>query len=127
MKYFLVIIAVFILALVMPTSAFAQTTLLPNPASTDTAEQTLAGKIQSGQIHLSDIPAFIVYFINFGIVIAGSLSLLFLVIGGYRYIIGGIMQSEREEGKNTVIYAIIGLVVSLLAWAIVNIVQLLVT
>ena len=120
MKYFLSIIAVFVVALATPVPAFAQTTLLPGSGP-------LAEKIQSGQIHLSDLPAFIVYFINFGIVIAGSLSLLFLVIGGYRYIIGGIMQSEREEGKNTVIYAIIGLVVSLLAWAILNIVQLLVT
>ena len=54
-------------------------------------------------------------------------ALLFLVIGGYRYLIGGVMQSQREQGKNTIMYAIIGLVLALLSWAIVNTVQLLVT
>jgi hypothetical protein len=53
--------------------------------------------------------------------------LLFLVIGGYRYIVGGVVEAQREQGKQTIMYAIIGLVVSALAWTIVNTVQLLVT
>jgi hypothetical protein len=102
--------------------AFAQTTPTILPTTED-----LAQKIQSGDIHLSDIPKFIAHFIDFGLIIAGSISLLFLVIGGYRFIIGGVMQSQREQGKQTILYAIIGLVLSLLSWAIVNTIQLLVT
>jgi hypothetical protein len=90
-------------------------------------DHPLAQKIRTGDISLTDIPAFIAYFINIGAILAASVSMLFLVIGGYRYIVGGVMQSEREQGKNTIMYAIIGLIVSLLSWAIVNTVQLLVT
>lgn len=99
--------------------AQAQPTLLP------TGE--LGNKIQSGEIHLSDIPLFITHFINFGVTIAGAISILFLVIGGYRYIVGGIIQSQREQGKQTIMYALIGLIISVLSWAIVNTIQLLVT
>lgn len=103
--------------------ALAQTTLLPS----DMENGGLGYKIASGEIHLSDLPAFIAYFINFGIVIAAAVCLLFLVIGGYRYIVGGVVEAQREQGKQTIMYAIIGLVVSALAWTIVNTVQLLVT
>ena len=100
--------------------AQAQVTILPGTGE-------LAEKIQTGEIHLTDLPLFIIEFINFGLIIAGSISLLFLVIGGYRYIIGGVVQAQREQGKNTIIYALLGLVIALLSWAIVNTVQLLVT
>ncbi len=103
--------------------ALAQTTLLPS----DMKEGGLGQKIASGDIHLSDLPEFITYFINFGITIAAAVCLLFLVIGGYRYIVGGVIEAQREQGKQTIMYAIIGLVVSILAWTIVNTVQLLVT
>ena len=100
--------------------ALAAPTILPEGGD-------LANKIRSGNIHLTDLPAFIAKFIDFGIIMAGSICLLFLVIGGYRYIVGGIVQSQREQGKQTIMYALIGLIVSLLSWAIVNTVQLLVT
>lgn len=130
MKHFVLAICIGILLLSGTHVALAQNTttsviptLLPGPSQ----DADLAQKIRSGEIHLTDIPRFISYFINFGVTIAGSISILFLVIGGYRYIVGGVIQSQREQGKQTIMYALIGLILSILSWAIVNTIQLLVT
>jgi hypothetical protein len=56
--------------------------------------------------------------IVFGVV--GSLSLLFIVIGGFRYVVSGGDPQNTARAKNTIIYAVVGLVVTLLAAAIVN-------
>lgn len=50
----------------------------------------------------------------------GGLSVLFIVIGGFRYILSVGDPNKAAEGKNTIIYAAIGLVISISAYAIVN-------
>lgn len=98
---------------------FAQDlTILPK------SDQGLIDKLQSGDIHLSDVPLFIASFIEVGILLAGTVSFLMILVGGYQYIIGGVYSDMREQGKNTLIYAISGFVLSLLSYAIVTIVQL---
>lgn len=87
----------------------------------------LVEKIQTGNIHLGDIPAFISVFIEVGISIAGVIAFLMILVGGYQYIVGGIYSDMREQGKTTLTYAIGGFVLSMLAYAIVNFVQLLAT
>lgn len=84
----------------------------------------LVGKIRSGDIHLSDIPLFITYFIQIAITLAGIIAFLMIIVGGYQYIVGGIYSDMREQGKTTLIYAISGFVLALLSYAIVNLVQL---
>ena len=51
--------------------------------------------------------------------IAGSLALLMLAIGGYRYIISRGDPSATAQAKNTILYSIIGLVVVMAAASIV--------
>lgn len=51
--------------------------------------------------------------------IAGSIALLMLVIGGYRYIISNGDPSKTAQAKNTIIYSIVGLVVVIAAASIV--------
>jgi hypothetical protein len=50
----------------------------------------------------------------------GSLAVLFIVIGGFRYIISGGDPQDAAQAKNTIIYAVVGLIVSIAAWAIVS-------
>ena len=87
----------------------------------------LVEKIQTGNIHLGDIPLFISVFIEVGIAVAGVIAFLMILVGGYQYIVGGIYSDMREQGKTTLTYAIGGFVLSMLAYAIVNFVQLLAT
>jgi multisubunit Na+/H+ antiporter MnhB subunit len=50
----------------------------------------------------------------------GAISVIMLIIGGIRYTISGGDSGNVTAAKNTILYAIIGLVVAFLAFAIVN-------
>jgi hypothetical protein len=54
------------------------------------------------------------------ILIVGAVAVLMLIIGGLRYVLSGGNSSNVESAKNTIFYAIIGIVVAILAFAIVN-------
>jgi len=85
----------------------------------------LAGMIREGTITLRQIPCFIKYFSQTLIAIAGSLSVIFVMYGGYRYVLGS--DEAKDEAKRTITYALIGLAISLLAWILVDIVLQLAT
>lgn len=52
--------------------------------------------------------------------IVGVISVIMLVWGGLRYILSGGDSKKITDAKNTILYAIIGLVIAVLAYAIVN-------
>ena len=52
--------------------------------------------------------------------IVGIIAVIMLIIGGIRYVISGGDSKKVTDAKNTVLYAIIGLVIAFLAFAIVN-------
>ena len=58
--------------------------------------------------------------INIALFIIGALAVLMLIIGGIRYTISGGDTAAVTAAKNTILYAIIGIIVAILAYAIVN-------
>lgn len=52
--------------------------------------------------------------------IVGIVAVIMLIVGGIKYVISGGDSKKVTDAKNTVLYAIIGLVVAFLAFAIVN-------
>jgi hypothetical protein len=50
----------------------------------------------------------------------GALSVLMIIVGGIRYVISGGKEANVTKAKNTVLYAIIGLIIAILAYAIIN-------
>jgi len=50
----------------------------------------------------------------------GIISILMLIYGGLRYVISGGDSKKVTDAKNTILYAIIGLIVAILSFAIVN-------
>lgn len=58
--------------------------------------------------------------INIFSVLIGSISVIMIIIGGFRYIISGGDQNSVTAAKNTIMYAIIGLVVVLFSQVIVR-------
>lgn len=52
--------------------------------------------------------------------IVGVIAVIVLIIGGIRYLISGGDSKKVTDAKNTVLYAIIGLIIALLSFAIVN-------
>lgn len=52
--------------------------------------------------------------------IIGAISVIMLIIGGIRYVVSGGDSSAVTGAKNTILYAVIGIVVAILAYAMVN-------
>lgn len=52
--------------------------------------------------------------------IAGALAVIMIIIGGLRYATSGGNASSVTAAKNTILYAIVGLIVAFLAFAAVN-------
>ena len=57
---------------------------------------------------------------NILLFLVGAISVIMLIIGGVRYVISGGDQNQVTGAKNTIMYAIIGIVVAFLAFAAVN-------
>lgn len=58
--------------------------------------------------------------VNVLLFILGAVAVIMIVIGGIRYTISQGDSNAITSAKNTILYAVIGLVVALLAYAIVN-------
>ncbi len=57
---------------------------------------------------------------NLLLFVVGALSVLMLIFGGLRYATSGGSDAAVTAARNTILYAIVGLVVCFLAYAIVN-------
>ncbi len=68
------------------------------------------------QTNFVDLLSFI---INFFLGLVGTIAILMLIYGGFLYLTSGGGENTKKA-KNTIMYAIIGIVVILLSYAIVN-------
>ncbi len=68
----------------------------------------------------TDLVGFIQNIVNVLLFLIGAVSVIMIVIGGLKYVLSQGDQSSITSAKNTILYSVIGLVVALLAYAIVN-------
>ena len=68
----------------------------------------------------TDLSGFIRRIVNILLFIVGAVSVIMIVVGGLRYTLSGGDSSSVSSAKNTVLYAIVGLVVAFMAYAIIN-------
>lgn len=105
-------LALAVTAVVAPSgSVFAQSSIQDgiNKAQGDGVPTTLFGE---GSIFTT--------IVNVMLFIIGAISVVMLIWGGIRYTTSGGASSAVTSAKNTIMYAIIGLVVAFLAFAVVN-------
>ena len=101
------LIAVFGLALVTSSDvAMAQ------------ADQVKTGLNSIGAGESASAESTIETIVNTLLFIIGALSVVMIVYGGFRYVTSAGEASAVSAAKNTIIYAVVGLVVALLAYAI---------
>lgn len=100
------------LSLALP--AFAQTPVNPCP--------TQAGFSGLCKLDSSKIGTVLSSIITIVLIAAAIIALFFLIYGGIRWITSGGDKAKVESARNTIIAAIIGLVVALLAFFIITIV-----
>ena len=57
---------------------------------------------------------------NAALFLIGAISVIMLIYGGIRYTISGGDTKNVTDAKNTILYAVVGIVVAIMAYAIVN-------
>lgn len=67
-----------------------------------------------------DLPNMLGVIINTLLILIGMVSVVMIVIGGFRYTLSRGEASEIKTAKDIILYAIIGLIVAVMAYAIVN-------
>ncbi len=92
----------------LPRAAFAQFTPPPNPDSGNLPDTILG----TGGVFQT--------IANILLLIIGAVAVIMLIIGGFRYVVSAGDSSAIEGAKNTILYAIIGIVVAFLAYAAIN-------
>lgn len=50
----------------------------------------------------------------------GAISVIMVIIGGLRYVISGGNSGNITAAKNTILYAVVGLIISIMAYAMIN-------
>ena len=58
--------------------------------------------------------------INLLLYATGIIAVIMIIIGGISYVISGGDQANITKAKNTILYAVVGLVVAIMSFAIVN-------
>ena len=108
--------------LIVPTVALAVA-----PAVNAESDFTLTNGVSSAKGDgVSDSTAspesLVKQFVNIFLFAVGALSVIMLIWGGIRYTTSAGDSDKVQAAKNTVLYAIVGLVIAILAYAIVNMV-----
>ena len=58
--------------------------------------------------------------VNILLYVLGAIAVIMIVIGGIRYTTSNGDQGQLTSAKNTILYAVVGLVIAVMAYAIVN-------
>jgi len=64
--------------------------------------------------------SFVANLVNTLLFIVGAVSVVMIIIGGILYVVSQGDSSNITKAKNTIVFAVVGLIVSFLAYAIVN-------
>lgn len=73
-----------------------------------------------GDDQQSDLVSNIRTVTNTMLFVIGVVAVIMLIVGGFRYIFSGGNSQNTTAAKDTILYAVVGIVVALLAYAIVN-------
>jgi hypothetical protein len=68
----------------------------------------------------TELTDFIKTIVNVMLFILGAIAVLMIIIGGIRYTTSNGDANSTKGAKDTILYAVIGLIVAILAYAIVN-------
>lgn len=102
--------------------------LVPKTALADTSNNDPASSIQQGvsgvgggsSANTDDLKALIKTIVNVLLFILGAIAVIMIIIGGIRYTTSNGDAQQVKGAKDTIMYAVVGLVIAVLAYAIVN-------
>lgn len=101
-------------AVTLAVFGFATVSNAQSGISVDTGSANLAVE------RSTDLKTDVTTIINYGLGFVGILAVAFLLWGAVQYIISSGDPSKLDAAKNTIIYAIVGIIITILAFTIVN-------
>jgi len=105
------IITIFVMAFVLVAPLFAN------------AQFTVPSAGNTGLPNEASASAIIMRIIQILLAVAGLIAVIFLIVGGFRYILAGGNEEAAESAKKTITNAIIGIVIVILAFVIVRVIS----
>lgn len=120
-KLKLAIVSLFALAGVL--TFMPQVAMAACPAGSSAADciqqgvNDAGGSAQTNKASLSDRAVTITNTLLF---ILGAIAVIMIIVGGIRYVLSAGEGAAVKSAKNTILYAVVGLVIAILAYAIVN-------
>jgi len=78
-------------------------------------------RLRRGNVNLDDIPNAIRSLIDFFMWIAGTIAVIFIIIGAYKILFWS-LQQDKTKGRDTIIMALSGFALAALSWMIINII-----
>lgn len=79
-----------------------------------------ADMTNSGGSAKQDLPDIITTIINVMLFIAGALAVIMIIYGGIRYITAHGDEKQVKVAKDTIVYSVVGLIIAILAYALVT-------
>ena len=79
------------------------------------------GDLRNWNIDINDIPVAIQSLINFFLSIAGTITVIFVIVWAYKILFGS-LQQDKTKWKNTIMMALWGFAVASLAWVIIKVI-----
>ena len=115
MRFFTRIMSPILILLVSPAVAFADVAVSPKPVGQ-------FGTSGLADLGAGDFGAIVGRVITIAFVLAIIIALAFLVYGGIKWITSGGDKAAVESARNTIVAAVIGLIIVFLSYFILNIV-----
>lgn len=84
-------------------------------------QDVLGCGIKTGDIRLWMVPYYVRFILEFLLQIAGLIAVGGIIYGSYLYMFAGV-SDEKDRGKKAIAYGVAGIIVAMVAWAVVNIV-----
>ncbi|NCO10939.1 hypothetical protein GW746_01075 [Candidatus Saccharibacteria bacterium] len=95
-------------------------TLFIESIASSVAEGVRATRVDGVPSTLFGADGIITEITNILLFVAGALAVIMIIVGGLRYVVSGGNSSAVTSAKNTILYAIVGLIIAFLAFAAVN-------
>jgi hypothetical protein len=111
-----------LVATMIATLAIALLPLLPHGANAQLINQFNCPQGTGVRCQETDLPTLFRTIINYALGIAFFVAVIFLIYGGFLYITSGGNETTAKKGQQTVIYALIGIVIIVLSYVIVSVV-----
>jgi hypothetical protein len=116
-KQWLKYLAGVIAGLVLPILVFAQ-----NQVQTGLSGIQQSFGFSSPLTGATTASQFAIQIINIMLMFSGIVAVFFIIIGGYQYLTSGGNAESAEAGRKTVTNAIIGLVIIILSYVVINVI-----